>query len=513
MDWDGQYDGLKEADAFFRFMRIPEQCSGEMLSAELQREFCFQPLDDAMIQNTGSRFLKELRKSSDPDAVWLSHFFETVARYPVPSRQAAKHDIAYVIPFIPVIASFSTPRRVTKRNEGDTNEQDRSWKPGPFIKECLSYCMPLNCLDEFFKEVQRAVFVSNEDDLFARFMTEKIEIALQKYLDLKITERFSQDAYKHGRECFMPQAVRDRIFIAPFKRFADDVKAILSVKSHVSRRQFMAMLESIIRIGTAAHVLWLCNINKRLEKDLFALFRNGEDMFSKEQLFDALNMPATGILSYGMNFQARMKEFFKAYEYSTKRLSFLLYRLSEVTLLPAEIYDWSTPESFVNSVNDIKEYIKSHPSFLTDYEVDFSRHYRESIKKYTLKIDCQATHLLRFVQTALSQNNQPSDERYSRYDQSYLLRHRTHSNRSALIVNAGAVTLTSLVHCCSCSNSTVLLSNLIDAMLAYGVTIPPGETLETFKMQLRELGLTIDSPDAESGMVLQDIVGTDEEMV
>ena len=311
----------------------------------------------------------------------------------------------------------------------------------------------------------------------------------------------------------MPQAVRDRIFIAPFKRFADDVKAILSVKSHVSRRQFMAMLESIIRIGTAAHVLWLCNINKRLEKDLFALFRNGEEMFSKEQLFDALNMPATGILSYGMNFQARMKEFFKAYEYSTKRLSFLLYRLSEVTLLPAEIYDWSTPESFVNSVNDIKEYIKSHPSFLTDYEVDFSRHYRESIKKYTLKIDCQATHLLRFVQTALSQNNQPSDERYSRYDQSYLLRHRTHSNRSALIVNAGAVTLTSLVHCCSCSNSTVLLSNLIDAMLAYGVTIPPGETLETFKMQLRELGLTIDSPDAESGMVLQDIVGTDEEMV
>ena len=50
-------------------------------------------------------------------------------------------------------------------------------------------------------------------------------------------------------------------------------------------------------------------------------------------------------------------------------------------------------------------------------------------------------------------------------------------------------------------------------MLAYGVTIPPGETMESFKMQLRELGLTIDSPDAESGMVLQDIIGTDEEKV
>ena len=37
MDWDGQYDGLRESGAFFRPMRIPEQCSGEMLSAELQR--------------------------------------------------------------------------------------------------------------------------------------------------------------------------------------------------------------------------------------------------------------------------------------------------------------------------------------------------------------------------------------------------------------------------------------------------------------------------------------------
>ena len=47
MEWDGQYDGLRESRAFFRPMRIPEQCSGEMLSAELQREFCFEPLDES----------------------------------------------------------------------------------------------------------------------------------------------------------------------------------------------------------------------------------------------------------------------------------------------------------------------------------------------------------------------------------------------------------------------------------------------------------------------------------
>ena len=511
MEWDGQYDGLRESGAFFRPMRIPEQCSGEMLTAELQREFCFQPLDDAFIQNTGSRLLKELRKSQSADAIWLSHFFDVVARYPVQSRQAAKHDIAYVIPFIPSIALFSTPRRVTKRNEGDSSEQDRSWKPGLFIKECLSYSLPSEQLDAFFKEVRAAVMVSDADDLFARFITEKTDAALLDHLDVRIADKLSPDAYRHVRECFMPQTVRNRIAVAPFKRFADDIRAVLSVKPCVSRRQFMAMLESILRIGTSAHVLWMCNINRRLEKDLFALFNGGEGEFTDAQLFDALNMPSSGILSYGINFQSRMKEFFKAYERSTKRLSFLLYRLKEVASLPRETYDWSSPEAFVRSVNAINGYIKANPAFLTEYEADFSRHYLDAIKKYTLKVDCQATHLLRFVQTALSQNNQPSSERYSRYDQSYLLRHRTHSNRSAVIVNAGAVTLMSLVHACSCNNSTVLLSNLVDALMAYGVAIPPGEITETFKMQLRELGLTIDSPDAESGMVLQDIVGTSEE--
>ena len=513
MDWNGQYDGLRESNAFFRPMRIPEQCSGEMLSAELQREFCFKQLDDAFIQNTGSHLLKELRKSNNEDAKWFSHFLETVARYPTPSRQAAKHDIAYTIPFIPSIALFSTPRRITKRNEGDSNEQDRSWKPGAFLKECLSYCVPSNEIDDFFMAIQRSLLVSEEDDLFARFISQKTNEALQEYLSISLEQYFDADAYKmpENKKCFMPQNIRDRIKTAPFKRFADDIKAVLSVKAQLSRCQFMAMLESLIRLGTSSHVIWMCNINQRIERKIFDLFRQDRSTYTEEDLFEALNMPSKGIFSYGMKFLAKMKDFFKNYEYSTKRLSFLLFKLKEETTLPSFIYDWSSTQSFVTSINEINTYMKMNPAFLDSYDSDFSRHYNESIKKYTLKVDCQATHLLRFVQTTLLQNNQPDNERYSRYDQSYLLRHRTHSNRSSIILNAGAVTLMTLVHCCSYRSGTILLSNLIDALLMYGISIPQGETEIMFKNQLRELGLTIDSPDAESGMVLQNIIGENEE--
>ena len=511
MEWDGQYDGLRESGAFFRPMRVPEQCLGEMLSAEIQRELCFHSLADATIQTTGSKLLKELRKSQDEDDEWLSHFLDVVARYPVQARQAAKHDIAYVIPFLPSISFFSTPRRVTKRNEGDTKEQDRSWKPGLFMKECLSYCMPENQVDEFLLKLKEAISVNENDDLFAKFISEKLEIALEKHVGTRISDFKSDSAYKHSKPCYMPESVRDKIVIAPFKRFANDIRAVMSVKPYVSRRQYMAMLESILRIGTASHVVWMCNINKRIEKQIFELFKSSNKKYTESDLYEALNMPPSGVFSYGMNFQVRMREFFKTYEYATKRISFLLYRLKNISNLPHEAYDWGTPESFVKSINQIKEYLQSTPGFIDEYEVDFSKHYRDSIKKYTLRVDCQATHLLRFVQTVLAQNNQPNSDRYSRYDQSYLLRHRTHSNRSAIILNAGAVTLMTLVHCCSYNNSTVLLSNLEDAMMTYGISIPPGEVAESFKNQLRELGLTIDSPDAESGMVLQDIVGKGED--
>ena len=90
MIWDGQYDGIKEAHAFFRHMRVPEQCSGEMLIAELQRTFCFSELDDAFIQNTGSKLLKALRQDNDEDAAWLSNFFDVIARYPVSAKQSTK---------------------------------------------------------------------------------------------------------------------------------------------------------------------------------------------------------------------------------------------------------------------------------------------------------------------------------------------------------------------------------------------------------------------------------------
>lgn len=509
MAWDGKSDGVKESGAFFRHVRVPEQCSGEMLVAELQRTFCFKDLDDAFIQNTGSTLLKELRKANDPESSWLSNFFEQIAKYPVPAKQASKHDIAYVIPLIPSIAMFSSPRRVTKRNLGDDNTADRSWKPGLFIKECLTYCVPENEIENLFSEIQSSLRVSEEDDLFARLLQEKVVVALKNHVGVDIAEKELADCLPEHKSCIMPQDVRDKIVYAPFKRLASDIKAVLSIKGKVSRRQFIAMLESVVRLGTAAHVLWTCNVYHRLERLISDMLACRRDSINEDDLYGIMNIPDSGLFGYGVNFQIKLKEFFKDYEYSTQRLNFLIYSLKNTQGFNSGNIDWSTPGTLIKTLGVVKEFVLSHPEFVSDFENEFSQYYRESIKKFSLAVDSQSTHLLRFVMTTLSQNIQPKEVRFARYDQSYMVRHRTHSLRSAPIINAGAVSLMTLVHCCSLNSSTVLLSNLLDALHTYGVAIPSGETMVRFKCQLRELGLTIDSPDAESGMVLQNIVATE----
>lgn len=506
MSWDGKSNGIKETKAFFRHVRVPEQCSGEMLIAELQRAFCFEDLDDAFIQNTGSHLLKELRKADDADSKWLSHFFEHVAKYP--AKQAGKHDIAYVIPLIPSIAMFSTPRRITKRNAGDDNSADRSWKPGQFICEFLTYCVAQEEIEKLFAELKGAMQVREKDDeLFAIFLDKKVVAALSTHIGVSINDKSLGDSLPVYKTCIMPQDIRDQVINAPFKRFAHDLRAVMAVKKHVSRRQFMAMLEAIVRIGTASHVLWTCSVYKKIEQRLTDIIHARAKVPCEREMVDMMNVAPTGLLTYGSNFLLKLREFFKDYELSSQRLNFLLHALKETGAFSEELLDWSDITRLINSLASVEKYALEHPDFAQACETDFSAYYRDSIKKFSLSVDSQSTHLQRFVITTLSQNSNPKEMRFARYDQSYFVRKRTHSARSASIVNAGAVALMTLVHCCSFKNGTILLSNLLDALQTYGIAIPSaGDAMNKFKKQLRELGLTIDSPDAESGMVLQDIV-------
>ena len=90
------------------------------------------------------------------------------------------------------------------------------------------------------------------------------------------------------------------------------------------------------------------------------------------------------------------------------------------------------------------------------------------------------------------------------YDQGYVLIKRGEYNAAPWVVSLGPVLVITLVHCCLYkSGGPRSVHRLCEHLAAYGVAVDPKDiTSSELGQNLRMLGLVLDSPDAESGMLM-----------
>jgi hypothetical protein len=90
------------------------------------------------------------------------------------------------------------------------------------------------------------------------------------------------------------------------------------------------------------------------------------------------------------------------------------------------------------------------------------------------------------------------------YDQGYFLAKSGPARNAPWVVSLGPVTVLSLVHACSHGfHGPRTVENFSDHLGQYGMAVEPQSIAKSKLGQtLRDLGLVLDSPDAEGGMVL-----------
>jgi len=112
-------------------------------------------------------------------------------------------------------------------------------------------------------------------------------------------------------------------------------------------------------------------------------------------------------------------------------------------------------------------------------------------------------NILEFSRHALGQR-QTASQLLRGYDQGYVLKKRGSSPSSPWIVALGPVSILALVHCSLAGmRGPRSIHRLEQHLAAYGVVIDRHDIARNdLGMQLRMLGLVLDSPDAESGMLL-----------
>jgi len=113
------------------------------------------------------------------------------------------------------------------------------------------------------------------------------------------------------------------------------------------------------------------------------------------------------------------------------------------------------------------------------------------------------SNIVEFERHVLGQR-QTASELLRGYDQGYVLRKRGEHSSAPWIVSLGPVAVLALVHCCLHKVAGPRsVTRFCEHLARYGIEANPSDISKSdLGRMLRMLGLVLDSPDAEGGMLL-----------
>lgn len=343
-----------------------------------------------------------------------------------------------------------------------------------------------------WNELFRSLSVGDDDDVWARFLQLEFESWRPKSAQAPWSRPRTLDddeAVKAWHECSTE---------IPATRFVSDLGSVLSLKNHLTRRQWISMVESVLRLGTASHILWVCHANIEsfaLAREIIAggtvpTLRELKRRFSVRHGFWRYGQPAATTLSNSAT------GFVKA----RAGLNLLLHLLEEAF----------GEENLQGCFNNL-ELLHGFLNWLSDSRIDFNADVFREGYQCVIEADQRivagkkgiSSNVKEFLRHVLGQR-QTAEPGLDSYDQGYFLAKRGSHKSARWAVSLGPVSVLALVHSCTHNaRGPRTVDDFCRHLGEYGLEVEsqdiPGSTLG---QTLRNLGLVLDSPDAEGGMVI-----------
>lgn len=471
----------------FNIRPAPEFSTAEVIVASLYRSVGFEGYRETDVPKAGrelDRLSQAVKKKPELGKIrsdtWRT-ILHGVLESPKQPNQSSKRFLQ-LCPVVPDIALYSGSARLA----GD------SWNPGQLIQRMI-------CLGSESEPAVRASWsklydslsVTEGDDVWARWLQEEFHLrgrsahtwALNPINDLGVR---------------LPKEDIDAIRF-PASQFVSDLDAIMDAKGSMTRRQWISLLEAVIRLGSVMHVVWLCAVNEKLWRTVREIL-NGEMRAptSRDEVRRKIVNGDARCLAYGNPAVPIIKEYASGYLNARIGLNVILWALDE---LGCSINKLSSSDDLLNFLVTIEQ---NRNALLEDKKVLAT--YTEIADKEARAIACKkgiGSNLVEFARHTLGQR-QTSDESLRGYDQSYFLRKRGEARNSPWVVSLGPVALLAMVHCCLREAAGPRsVQRLRDHLEWYGVQIDlDNMSGGDLGRKLRMLGLVLDSPDAESGMLM-----------
>lgn len=468
----------------FSISPAPEYANSEVLIASLYRTIGFQNISEPKIPQAGRDFEQKIKKflkkkRSPDDAVMRVDLWNTtlhsVLESPKLPNQSTKRFLQ-VSPLVPNTALFSGSARLT----------GNSWPAGTLVQRMLWMGSSSDAAaSALWRDLFDALSVRNDDDAFAQFLQKELAAWLETPEEWRFVE-----PQEDSRMTFCAEDYSSSVY--PARQFVKDVAAVIQAKSSMTRRQWVSLLDAILRLASVSHVMWLCKIQSTIWENLEHVLRHSsvQDVSILSERFQYITYENKAI--------ANVKDLASRYLKARLGINYVLWALDEV----GRGYTGSLSSN--TEVMAFCEHLKENRALLMDMEPlkAIEGLFEEESRTLLCKKGI-GSNLVEFSRHVLGQR-QTADPILRGYDQGYVLRKKSIHPSSPWIVSLGPASILALVHCALSGFDTPRsIHRLSQHLYHYGIANDRNDiSRNELGHQLRMLGLILDSPDAESGMLL-----------
>lgn len=478
--------------SFLHMRPAPEVANGEVVLASLYRAVGFKNVSERQVPVNGRKLEKSLspQKPSETDRLVSSehlsssdflHLISNLISSPKLHNQSGKRFLQ-INPLVPDAALYSLSARLA----------GNSWNPGALVETIVcTGNTSANSASELWKKIYSALSIDDSDDPWAQILQKEFETKRPKQLspDWSEPEGFS-DSEPRIRSLYGLN------FMTPAHCFCRDLETILDLKEFVTRRQWTSMLESVLRLGTASHTLWVCDANRKCLRIIEDSIQN-KRVYSADEIEEILSI--SQFWSLGQPTSSVIEEYSREFLLGRVGINLLFYLMEQHGL---EIGS----DALSNSVK-ISELTYDISNINNEVIFDtYSQMLAEITEENHRAFACKngiTKNILEFVQHVL-RRRETGERGMESYDQGYFVKRRGSGKRGVWITGLGPVALISLVHS-SLANASgdKNIADFVAHLMGYGFqTSVPELMQDATGKSLRNLGLILDSPDAEGGMVL-----------
>jgi len=417
---------------------------------------------------------------------------------PQKSGQQGLQPLRSLMPIVPQVARHACViGRVRSR-----------WYPGNLLVQVIGAGLEESRGNQLLDLLTDALLVTDNDDLFARFLEQFLERAEPSdgILPRKRCRLTPDDQWGFRG----PISGEGR---SPAERFCEDLESVLEIKGQLTRRQWCVLLEASLRLGLVTHVLWVCQINAicwQLALDA-AGGKQVPGIAEINQQVWGTHRDTAPLVEIGQPAKPTIKRILERYLAARFGLNILLCRLEERGAGFTGVIGFKSGRrtAAAEEIRAFLQHVLANRLSLNpqDPEVWLRQECSDLCDQHPSQVASTSgstKNLLEFAIYSLGQLKTTPPDRRS-YDQSFLLTSDERSSRNQQLAQPGPAMLIFLAHACcrAQGNLPVSLEDFRNHMSDYGLHVPAGE-LPTGRlcMDLQNLGLVVDSPDAAGGRLL-----------